>query len=145
MPLNKEIKPNQTVCHVGGGGAETYLFLVVPHLRRRFRTPRFFLVIFNHWLFRNLSALFIYLFSFYFLFAVQLRYKTILPTPKKRKSDALDVTQNCIWWCRCIYGDLGNVVYPFIIITGRLWPGVVVPVRIPSMSQIEISNLLETI
>ena len=42
--------------------------------------------------------------------------------------------------------SLGNVEYPFIIIIfGLLLPGVVIPVRVSFISQIELFNLLKMI
>ena len=47
-----------------------------------------------------------------------------------------------IWWYISSSGDLGCVEYLFTAITpGPLWPGVVVPVRVAYMDQINLLKL----
>ena len=55
----------------------------------------------------------------------------------------LDVTLIRIWWRSSDPGALGNVEYlPLPLLQGQLGPAMVVPVSVPSMSQIELFNLL---
>ena len=46
---------------------------------------------------------------------------------------------NCIWWWDSISGALEKygVTSSLLLLPGSLWPGVVVPVRVPSMSQVK--------
>ena len=48
--------------------------------------------------------------------------------------NVLCMTLNCIWWCGASSEALGNVEYPFIVITPKfILLSMVVPVRVPSI------------
>ena len=66
------------------------------------------------------------------LYSLQ-RDKTI---PKRR---VLDMALNFIWWWGSHSRDLGcGITLSLLLLSGMLWPSIVVPARVPSMSQIDL-------
>ena len=71
-------------------------------------------------------------------FLIHKNRKCIIP-----KNDVLSVTLNSIWWWSSsleIWWIWSTPSLP--LLSGPLWPGMVVPVRVPSMGQIEKFNYI---
>ena len=62
--------------------------------------------------------------------------------PSKKRAD-LGMTLNCNWWYGSNSGDRGSVEYFFVAITPRsTLTQVVIPVKVPSMCQIDLFKII---